>query len=97
MPEFASPNSSSWLIKCLQYCLFFFFFVSVAVLRIHGSVVFGLVRSNFVTGYSPDSLCPFLSQISISMTAMLKLVPLALLKSLQDCPDLAIQVLIGDI
>jgi len=67
------------------------------VFRIHGPVVFGLVRSNFVTGYSPDSLCPFLSQISISMTAMLKLVPLALMKSLQDWPDPAIQVLIGDI
>jgi hypothetical protein len=44
-------------------------------------VVFGLVRSNFVTGtgYTPglNALCPFLSQISIQVTAMPQLVPLA--------------------
>ena len=62
----------------------------------HGKVVFGLVRNNFVTSFTPgpNALCPFLSQTSIQVTAMLQLVPMALLKSPQEGPELAIQVLV---
>jgi hypothetical protein len=58
--------------------------------------VFGLVHSNSVTNYTPgpNALYPFLLQISIEVTAMLQLVLLTLLKSLQEGPELAIQVLV---
>jgi hypothetical protein len=66
------------------------------VLRIHGTVVFGLVHSNSVTNYTPgpNALCPFLLQISIEMTAVLQLVLITLLKSLQERLELAIQVFV---
>jgi len=95
MPEFASPVLSSWLPKRLQHYIFFYSFVPTVLLRLQRAV-FGLVRVILVICYSPGpkALRPFPSQLLIHRTAMPKLVPMTLLKSVEEKPGLAVQVMV---